>query len=91
MCYTELMIDNDKLVAYQDYDGFILIEKTEYGTHLVAEHSYSKYTYAVVGIGTEGERFIIPCETSRDASFEEISAREDGCTEVQTLPIKDIR
>ena len=85
------MTDNDNLVVFQDYDGFLLLEKKEEETNIVAEIPYDNMTYAVVGRDAAGQYFIVPCTGTRDAMRKEISAREAGHTEVQTLPIKDIR
>ena len=85
------MTDHRTIKAYQDLDGFILLEQTEHGMRQLASHPTATRSVAVVGKDTEGEYFIIPCKGTRDTSFVEIKMREYGCTEVQTLPIKDIR
>ena len=89
--YTRDMTEHRVIKAYQDLDGFILLENTESGSRQIASTVHPSYPYAVVGIKEDGEYFITPCKGTRDASFAEVSAREDGCTEVQTLSIKDVR
>ena len=88
--YTRDMTDNN-LRVFQDKHGIVLLDEgSGYGPAL-AEAKERDLTHAVVGKNTKGEYFIIPCVGTLDAIYVESARRRDGSTEVQTLPIKDVR
>lgn len=87
--YTRDMTDN--LRVFQDHHGFYLLDEGPgYGPAL-AEAKDRALTHAVVGKNDKGEHFLIPCVGTLDAIYVEAARRRDGSTEVQTLPIKDLR